>query len=304
MGVEYAKVLAAQKVDFDIVGRGEANIKKIQLQFPNVKCFAGGIENHFKTDRHYTHAIIATSVLQLFSNTDLLLVKRIKNILVEKPCALFLDHLQRIEKLAQENNASVFVAYNRRFYKSVELAENIIREDGGISSIAYEFTEWVHTIDTEKFDKLVLKKWIHANSSHVIDLAFYLAGRPKVFLPIVRGSGISWHPSGSIFIGTGITEKNIPFTYHSNWLAPGRWAVEVMTNKHRLYFKPMEKLMVQNLGSVVVNDVEADYSIDTDYKAGVYNQVKFFLDQTQKSPLCSLAEHIENFKFYEKIGEY
>ena len=56
----------------------------------------------------------------------------------------------------------------------------IVQQDGGIISVHFEFTEWIHTINPEDYDDESLNKWIIANSSHVIDTVFYLIGNPKI----------------------------------------------------------------------------------------------------------------------------
>lgn len=43
-----------------------------------------------------------------------------------------------------------------------------------------------------------------------------------------------------IFVGCGIAENDIPFSYQGDWFSPGRWGVEIMTSKHSLIFRPME----------------------------------------------------------------
>ncbi len=304
MGMEYAKVLSAMNVDFEVAGRGEKNISALKERFPAVKSFTGGIENISLTEREYTHVIIAAGVEHLSSLANLCLEKGIPNLLVEKPGGLFLHELEMMQTLAAEKKASVFIAFNRRFYRSAEIASGIINADGGISSIHFEFTEWTGTIDVSKYSKETLARWIAANSSHVIDFAFHLGGKPDQLHAVVRGNAVPWHPSGSVFTGSGITVKKIPFSYHANWGAPGRWSVELFTPRHRLCFRPMEKLMVQEKNSVEIKDVPGDYSPDLQYKPGLFSQVKSFLESPSDPRLCNLSEHTENFRFYEKIGGY
>jgi hypothetical protein len=138
----------------------------------------------------------------------------------------------------------------------------------------------------------------------VIDLAFHLCGRPKDFHCAQHASSIPWHPSGSIFTGHGISELSIPFAYHADWGAPGRWSVEVLTRKHRLFFKPMERLSLQKLGEVKIVQVESNYAFDIDFKPGFYKQVKAFLDYSDDDKVCTLEEHALNFPVYQKIAGY
>ena len=58
------------------------------------------------------------------------------------------------------------------------LKELIIR-DGGIQSAYFEFTERSYEIEELETSSSIKKRWLLANSTHVIDLAFYLIGLPQ-----------------------------------------------------------------------------------------------------------------------------
>ena len=303
MASEYVKVLKALNVDFSVIGRG----KDSSLQFSDnhgVEVISGGIDTFLETRSVLTdHAIVAVSVDELFSTTLKLIELKIRNILVEKPAGLSLNEIEILCNYANLNDTNIFVAYNRRHYASVKLLKEFVIEDGGIKSINFEFTEWVHTIDFKKFPTEVLQKFLIANSTHVIDAVFHLAGKPKILESIVTGSNLPWHTAGSIFMGIGVTELGIPFSYSSNWEAPGRWVIEVLTSKRRFYLKPLEKLFFQDKGQVVINELLADYSNDEEFKPGVFNMISDFL-QGNSDVLCTIKEHCENFSYYEKIGGY
>jgi predicted dehydrogenase len=303
LSLDYAKVLQDQQILFKVVGRGIENVEKYRECFPNVDCFHGGIENYLLSHPTPTHAIVVVGVSELYHVTSLLLSLGVQNILLEKPGSLYQDHINHLFQLQTETNAFVVVGYNRRFYQSVENAKNIIQEDGGLISCFFEFTDWTHVTESEGYNKETLAKWVLAHSTHVIDLAFYLCGTPKVWHSIVSGDHVKWHPSGSMFVGCGVTEKGIHFAYHSNWNSPGRWSMEFLTERHRLYFRPMEKLQLQTKRTVKVEEYIADYSIDETYKPGLFNQVKAFFAKDTAN-LCSLEEHCNHFPFYEKIAGY
>ena len=81
--------------------------------------------------------------------------------------------LKKRNKIAIDFDAKVLIAYNRRFYSSVEKAREIITEDGGIQSCIFEFTEWAHKIIALSKANGVKEHWFLGNSSHVIDLVFH-----------------------------------------------------------------------------------------------------------------------------------
>lgn len=298
MAVDYVKVLTALNISFEIIGRGEDSAKKM-FEATGKTVITGGLELALKNNTVPDHAIVATGVEQLANTTASLLNAGIKKVLLEKPGG-FYEAIEGIARLADKQKADVLLAYNRRYYAGVAKAEEIIKEDGGVTSFNFEFTEWSHTIEPLQKAEGVKEQWLLGNSSHVIDLAFYLGGYPEKMASYVTGS-LNWHPSASIFSGAGISEKGALFSYHANWEAPGRWVVEVLTKRHRMIFKPMEKLQIQKIGSVAVEDVVVDYTIDTEFKPGLYLQVKEFLEQdTTKLP--NIKRQLENIKLYRQIN--
>jgi hypothetical protein len=106
-----------------------------------------------------------------------------------------------------------------------------------------------------------------------------------------------------LFIGSGIGKNGIPFTYHANWESAGRWAIEVLTKKRRFYLKPMEKLQVQKMGSVVIEEFPIEDMLDQKYKPGLWLQTFAFLNY-EPAELVSLEEQIEAITFYDQIGGY
>lgn len=300
MGIEFAKVLKALKKEFIVLGRGETSAKEFEKEI-KVKVITGGLDQYLKkTENIPSTAIVAISEEQLGSATIKLLRHGVKNILVEKPAGLDFADVKKVAKNAKQKKAKIYVGYNRRFYASVKKAQEIIKQDRGVLSLHFDFTEAVHKIVPLVRAPGVKENWFLQNSTHVIDMAFFLAGNPKNLTSIVSGA-LSWHPKAAIFVGSGVTENNALFSYHANWKSPGRWAIEVMTKNHKLFFKPLEKLQIQQLGSFEVKDCEINDKIDLDFKAGVYMEVKSFFGD--KKNLCTIEEQAENLKFYQKILE-
>jgi predicted dehydrogenase len=305
MAAEYLKVLANLNWDVVVVGRGEEKIMVLKKEFSQFTYHKGGLEGFLKNHTDLPESAINTANIdQLKSTTCLLLQSGIKNILVEKPGDIHKDGLREIAGLEVKNNAKVLIAYNRRFYSSVLTLMKEAAFDGGITSAHFEFTEWVHTIDPKQYNGEALLKWILSNSSHVIDTAFSIIGKPQILNTIVRGqNNLDWHPSGTLFVGSGVTELNIPFTYHSNWEGPGRWAIEISTRKRRFYLKPMEKLQQQLKGSVQISDFEIDDKLDIEFKPGLFLQTKNFLNK-QFEGFQTVHDQVIAMEAYYRIGGY
>ena len=300
MAAEYAKVLKSLKKEFIVVGRSKRSAEEFE-KIVGVKVITGGINKYLRQKKEIPPvAIVAISEEQLGSTTIKLLKKGLKIILVEKPAGLDFADVKKVYSLSQKLKAKVYVGYNRRFYSSVKKAEEIIEKDGGILSIYFNFTEASFRIAPLTKAPGVKENWFLQNSTHVIDLAFFLAGNPQKMYAFTSG-GVSWHRKGAIFSGAGVTEKNVLFAYHANWDAPGRWSVEIMTKNSKLIFKPLEKLQIQNLGSFEVKEVQLDDKIDTEFKAGIHAEVESFLGN--KKDLCTIEEQVANLKFYQQILE-
>ena len=300
MAAEYARVLKSLKKEFIVVGRNKQSAEEFE-KIVGVKVIIGGVDKYLEQKKEIPPvAIVAINEEQLGSATIKLLKRGIKLILVEKPAGLDFADVKKVYKLSQKLKAKVYVGYNRRFYSSVKKAQEIIEKDGGILSIYFDFTEASFRIAPLTKAPGVKENWFLQNSTHVIDLAFFLAGNPKKMAAFTNG-GVSWHPKGAIFSGAGVTEKNVLFAYHANWDAPGRWSVEIMTKSSKLFFKPLEKLQIQNLGSFEVKDVQLEDKIASEFKAGIYAEVQSFLGN--KKDLCTIDEQVANLKFYQQILE-
>jgi len=300
MGKEYTKVLKAQNIEPLVICRTDSSAQKFENEF-RLKPISGGVDKALKTVKDTpSKAIVAVNVDQLSAVTISLLQFGIKEILVEKPAGLNRNEIQNVEKMAREYNARVYVAYNRRFYSSTEKAIEIIEQDGGVSSFNFEFTEWSSTIEKTGHSPKIKEEWLLANSSHVIDLAFYLGGQPTAFSSYRLGS-LNWHSRASVYVGAGITDKGALFSYQANWDAPGRWSVEILTNKHRLYFRPMEKLAIQDKGTVKIEEIEIDDKLDIDFKPGLYKQVESFLSDSPDKHLLLIKDQLKHMDIYEQI---
>ena len=161
-------------------------------------------------------------------------------------------------------------------------------------------TEWSHEIKDSKHSKVVKSNWLLGNSSHVLDLAFYLGGRPRE-ISINRSGSLEWHKSGSIFTGSGTTDMGALFTYHANWESAGRWLIEIMTKNHKLRICPLEKLFLLKKKTIVYEEVELNDLDDSNYKPGLFKQVNAFLNNKNVSSLCKIDEHLNNARIYQQI---
>lgn len=299
ISVDYFNVLRNLDSDIVVVGRGEKSAKQF-FDKTGFKAITGGLSKFLLMNNIvFSKAIVAVGVEELKNTTVQLINHSFNSILVEKPAGLTFQEIQDVASYSEEKNVDVFVAYNRRFYASVKKAQEIILDDGGVTSFNFEFTEWSHVIEKLVKAQGVKENWFLGNSTHVVDLAFYLGGKPKEISGYTIG-GLDWHPKASVFTGAGITENGALFSYQANWESPGRWGVEILTKKHRLILRPLEKLQIQNIGSVNIEFVELDCELDKQYKPGLYLQTEYFI--TNKCQyLLPIQEHLNNCLYYARI---
>ena len=301
MALDYAKVLVTQERKFKVIGRGEASAIKFETQ-TGIKPIVGGIYAFLEANpvQHENSFIIATGTEVLMPILKKVLHAGARKVLIEKPAALSIEELLENEAILKPFADKIFIAYNRRFYASVIEAKKLIDEDGGLQSMHFEFTEWAHKIEPLHKAPGVKENWFFANSTHVVDLAFYIAGNPKDWKAYSKGGALDWHEKTN-FAGAGITENDILFSYLSNWESAGRWGIELLTNKRRIYLKPIEGIAIQKKGTVLVEEHIFDDSLDKSYKPGLYLQVENYL-KNAKGVACSMADHIRNTKeIYSKI---
>lgn len=301
MAIAYAKVLISCGLHFDVIGRGVKSAVDFE-QKVGVIPYTGGLEAfiEFQDLSLYSHAIVATGTEVLSHCLKLLIANELVNILVEKPAALSIDELNASSHMYIPHAENIFVAYNRRFYASVFVAQKLILEDGGLQAISFEFTEWTHKIDVHTKRPEVLKNWFFVNSTHVVDLAFFLAGEPMHWSAYSKSGEIDWHEK-TLFSGAGITKNGVLFSYLSNWESAGRWGIELLTNKRKIILRPLENIFIQERGSVNISPYLFDDSIDKLYKPGLFLQVKSFIDGSTERLLDIKSHHEFSREVYRSI---
>jgi predicted dehydrogenase len=298
---EYAKVLIDLGIPFEVVGRGAGSAQAFEVNIGK-SVISGGLGNALQTRVAPAAAIIAASFEELADTALALIHAGTKRILLEKPGGITVAELANVTQAARDKGTQVWIGYSRRFYASTKAAREIIAEDGGPLSCNFEFTEWSHQIEPMPLPAEVKNAWVIANSSHVIDLAFHLCGLPREWRGWHSGS-MTWHEAAARYTGAGITDKDVMFSYHADWQAPGRWSVEVLTRKRRLIFRPMEQLQVTSLSSIAVEKVLLDDDLDSRFKPGLYRQTQAFLSQDE-SHFCTVEAQLVHAKIYSEMAGY
>jgi len=302
LSVEYWKIVTSLDCGVSAIGRGAASARNY-AEATGDEPHQGGLQNFLATRPELPEfAIVATGMEALARTTLQLIEYGVRRILVEKPGAMTYEELLMVRSHARSTGAEVTIAYNRRLFSSVLHARRMIVEDGGVQSFTFEFTEWSDRLMAVSKAPGVLERCVLGNSSHVIDLAFHLGGEPSQMECLTAG-GFAWHPAASIFAGMGRSQTGALFSYAANWQSPGRWAAEFNTSNYRFIFRPMEKLQIVRKGSVQVEAVAVDDTLDVSFKPGLFIQTQRFLSG-DLSELCSLDEQVRRWPIYERIAGY
>ena len=301
IALEYTKVLNALNIEFSVIGRSQKSAKQFSSK-SGIEVFSGGLSKFLKSKpTKASRAIVAVNVTELKSICIELINYGVKNILLEKPGGVNTKEVGQLYEFNRKKKANIRIAYNRRYYSSTFKAKELIKIDGGVQSFNFEFTEWTHR--SEKFINMndqVLRNWFFANSTHVVDLAFYLGGLPNKLTSYVSDN-ITWNNSPSIFCGAGKTKDGVIFNYQANWQSSGRWSVELLTARGKYILRPLEKLFFQKRGCLEIEEIKLNSKLDKDFKPGFYSQLKAFINDTNEN-LLSLSRHHSMLDLYNHIS--
>lgn len=299
---QYSLALLKMNVsDITIISKTGKNISEFCKDY-KIRSLTGGFEKHLPTMDKMDLVIIATPIPTLISATELALEYDQNNILVEKPGSLYYEKLLLLKE--KIDSQRVRIAYNRLVYPSFHKLKQLVEKDGGISSCRFTFTEWINRIDFKKDEPEVYDLWGISNSLHVISTVAEMIGMPLEIYPFQYGK-LDWHKAGSIFVGSGITENKIPFSYHADWESGGRWSIEVMTHKNSYQLIPLEQLYVCPKGTGKLKAVELKVAF-ADLKPGIAEEIAVMLSDNieQKIGLISLDKASNFNKLAEKIFGY
>lgn len=249
MARHYATALSDLGVRFDVVGHSKAGKEDFMAHTGN-QVFSGSLTEYL-TNHEMSHAIVATSVLTLSDITRLLADRGVPKILVEKPVATNPSDLEDLNRQVELSGADVFVALNRRFFDSVQVARTAIAATKGAVHLSFRFDDRCSSIPFHKHPPEVLSKWVLANSIHVIDAAFFICGWPENINGSLEG-GLSWHPTAERFSGFGALPRlGGTFEYRADWSRDGNWLIEINTEEVALRLSPLETLVEKRLGQEV-----------------------------------------------------
>ena len=150
-----------------------------------------------------------------------------KPILVEKPIGWKLSQLEMIANHPKINN--LFIAYNRRFYKGVQLLKSRCEDSKG------------GTININIPDSISGIRQFLVNGCHMVDLLRYVAGDFEINSKSIRFSEIT-KDIESISALCSNNKWDINFNAHS--LIPSNFSLTVNSDNEVFELKPIEKFNI------------------------------------------------------------
>ena len=302
MAREYAIAFTKMGIsDVTVVSKNDEETTDFSNSF-DFTMLHGGYQEHLPKLKQADLVVIVTPIPQLLDAAKLAMDSGQKKILIEKPGSLYSEKLISLNK--QLTDQTVRIGYNRLLYPSFHKLKLLTEKEGGITSCNFNFTEWVHTINFDKYPSEVYERWGISNSLHVISMAMELIGMPKSISTYSSGN-LDWHPSGKVFVGSGISENDIPFSYHADWGSAGRWGVEIMTKDNLYRLIPLEGLFACKKASVNWEPVELNTSY-REAKTGIAEEIAVMLNDEKEREigLITLEKAYQYNKLAEKIFGY
>ena len=291
IALEYVKVLKNCGCEFRVIGNSCESVNRFKKK-TGVEVLSGGVKAHLPNLEKKSFFINCVQVDNLDEVTKTIIQSEPERILVEKPGFISINSALNEKEYYKKHN-NIYVACNRRFFDSVIQLKKILKKECPITA-HFEFNERGAQIDSKFWNKSILSNWVFANSIHVIDTAFYLIGQPIHLHGFNNQKKLKWS-SSDIFIGHGITDQNVYFTYNSNWISPGSWNIEIKTTRKTYILNPMETLMCRNHDGSIEKIIESDIK----FKPGFKLQLDYFLKSADK--LLSLNEYISNLEKQKQI---
>jgi predicted dehydrogenase len=220
-------------------------------------------------------------------------------IFLEKPPGISLSETMTLYRLSKKYHTKNMVGLNRRFYSLFHKGINIIKKHGKLLGILIEGHERFWKIKNKS--RKLFKKWIYANSIHVIDLFRFFAGNTKKVYSIKNIL-----PNNNNQYSSTIKFKNgVVGTYISHWFSPDGWSVTLYGNKVTVKFRPLEK-------GYWINDKFVKHKLnlsqeDKFFKPGFYNQMICFKNLIRKKKLKwpgqSLKDAVLTMKLIKQINK-
>lgn len=222
-------------------------------------------------------------------------------VLLEKPPGLSVSVAEEIGATARANGRRVLVALNRRCLSSTRAIIADLDGRDGPRFIVAEDQQDQGQAKALGHPEVVVRRWMYANSIHVIDY-LRLLGRGKItaVTPVVV-----WNPEepGPVVARVDFDSGDVGL-YQGMWHGPGPWAVSVTTRERRWELRPLEQAAFQDQGQRQRHPVEI-HPWDRQFKPGLRLQAEMAVAAARGRPsdVPTLDEATETMRLIQAIFE-
>lgn len=242
MGRQYVKALRALGVEHVRVCSRSAGPLQELHEADGVETVSGGFEGLNARPGADELGIVATPVSLLVPASERLADLGFRRLLIEKPVSLWSQEIEQLAERFGARGVTAACAYNRVAYPGVCEALARARQEGGITSCTYTFTELMSPDWPERFPPQELARWGIANSLHVMSMAHRLIGLPARWSAFQAGAGRwPWHPSGAVFTGGACLCSIFPFRTMRIGARPGAGRLKFIRRKRLIVFVPWKR---------------------------------------------------------------
>jgi predicted dehydrogenase len=204
-------------------------------------------------------------------------------ILLEKPAGCNIEQAREILSAAGNKQHKVFVALNRRFLSSTEIALHALNQSDESRFIHVQDQQSMSAARIHGHPDIVVNNCMFANSIHLIDYFSLLARGTMEHINVLS----PWRGEGTrLVLAHLVFSSGDEGLYEGIWEGPGPWAVTASTISQRWELKPLEIAAAQKAGSreiIRYDQSEADQLFKPGFVRQSEELVKAHLDKPSKS---------------------
>lgn len=224
-------------------------------------------------------------------------IERGLHVLAEKPVSLDPAEVSSLHQAATAAGVVAMVAMNRRFFRSVLAAIDIVGFHGPVVGVSLNAPDpvGVQRAQAASYDPAVFERWTVANTLHAIDLLRLAGGE----VDEVSGMAANWCGEVSRVATLRFASGAIG-TYSSHGATAGGWQMRIHGHGVEAELAPLEH------GTVRVGSSRTDLPHDDEgVKYGTFGQAEAFRTAVQRGevlrPGCDLADHARSLELATKI---
>ena len=295
---------AFKKAGFEInMCASKMNSKRAE-QFANTHSIENYYRDPFELIKDHKNWDIILVAIRTEDNFQYLneIIDLEKLCLIEKPVS---TDLNLLKNYTGTSHPKIRVAYNRRFYKTMQIAKTFINENSPVTC-RMELPEGIDFQSNNKYDPVLL------NTVHGIDLLRYFFGN----LEIVNTTKL-YSPEGRIC--TLKNKNNDKVSLLMNWNSPSNFSLNIEAKGKRLELKPFEtckmykgmdiieptdELPIRRYVPKEIMSTSSFPDSENNLKPGFYEQaieMKNILDNTTPKISASLFDAYKTMKLTQDI---